>query len=100
MVVPHFAHVWVLLNSSEKISFSSPQLLHLQTNDLRSLKDWYPGQCCGVVVMINLLLRLLNQFFHINQLHTYVPFSQSESLVTHLLKVQGKDPKALQHLQK
>ena len=97
MVVPHFAHVCVLLNSSEKISFSSPQLLHLQTNDLRSLKDWYPGQCCGVVVMINLLLQILIQLFHMSWLYARIIFSQYESLVSHLIKVQGKDLRKLEH---
>jgi hypothetical protein len=39
-----------LLNSSEKISFSCPQLGHLQTNDFRFLKLSKPGQCCGVLI--------------------------------------------------
>jgi hypothetical protein len=49
---PQDAHRWVLSNSSEKISFSSPHSLHLQVKDFKCLKLAYPGQCCGVVVMM------------------------------------------------
>jgi hypothetical protein len=98
MVVPHFAHVCVLLNSSEKISFSAPQLLHLQTNDLRSLKDSYPGQCSGVVVMINLLLQILIQLFHMSWLYARINIFHYKSLVSHLLKVQGKYPRKLEQV--
>ena len=62
MEAPHFRQKCVLLNSSEKISFSAPQLPHLQTNDLRFLKDSHPGQCVGVVAMADLLLRLSGFF--------------------------------------
>jgi len=57
---PHLGQVWDLLNSSEKISFSAPQLVHLQTNDFRFLNDSHPGQCCGVVVILLLLCSLDN----------------------------------------
>lgn len=48
MGFPHDEQVWARSNSSENISFSSPQSLHLQVKDLRFLKLAYPGQCCGV----------------------------------------------------
>jgi hypothetical protein len=51
---PHPAQTWALSNSSEKISFSFPQLGHLQSKDFRLLKDSKPGQCCGVVIFISL----------------------------------------------
>ena len=62
MEAPHFRQKCVLLNSSEKISFSAPQLPHLQTKDLRFLKDSHPGQCVGVVAMADLLLSLSGFF--------------------------------------
>lgn len=37
-------------NSSEKISFSVPQLGHLQVNELRFLFASNPGQCIGVLI--------------------------------------------------
>ena len=43
--LPHLLHVCGRSNSSEKISLSSPQLGHLQLNDLSVLKFAKPGQC-------------------------------------------------------
>lgn len=40
-----FLQTWDLWNSSEKISFSSPQLGHLQMKDFKLLLDSNPGQC-------------------------------------------------------
>lgn len=40
---------WGLSNSSEKISFSFPQLGHLQVKDERFLFACKPGQCSGVL---------------------------------------------------
>jgi hypothetical protein len=37
-------------NSSEKISFSVPQLGHLQVNEVRFLFASKPGQCIGVLI--------------------------------------------------
>jgi hypothetical protein len=48
---PQPSHLWALSNSSEKISFSWPQLGHLQLNDLRCLKFAKPGQCIGFVII-------------------------------------------------
>ena len=42
--------ICLLLNSSEKISISFPQLGHWQTNDFRFLNCSNPGQCCGVLM--------------------------------------------------
>jgi hypothetical protein len=50
MISLHLPQVWGLSNSSEKISFSSPHLGHLQTNDSRFLKLANPGQWAGVLV--------------------------------------------------
>jgi hypothetical protein len=50
MSLPQSAHLWDLLNSSEKISFCAPQLVHVQINDFKLLKLSKPGQCCGVVI--------------------------------------------------
>jgi hypothetical protein len=38
MALPHFAQVWFLLNSSEKISLLSLHSGHLQIKDFRFLK--------------------------------------------------------------
>ncbi len=48
--LPHSEQVCFWLNSSEKISFSSPQLGHLQVKAFRCLKSSNPGQCWGVVM--------------------------------------------------
>jgi hypothetical protein len=37
--LPHLSHLWVLLNSSENISFSSPHSGHLQENEDKFLND-------------------------------------------------------------
>jgi len=53
----HFLQVCSRLNSSEKISTSVPQLLHLHTNDSKSLNDSNPGQwLTGVFIFCLLLL--------------------------------------------
>src|SRR4030067_2185089 len=42
--------VCFLLNSSEKISTSFPQVGHLHMKDFRPLNCSNPGQCCGVLI--------------------------------------------------
>jgi hypothetical protein len=43
----HLLHTWGLSNSSEKISFTSPQAGHLQEKDSMFLRLENPGQCDG-----------------------------------------------------
>jgi hypothetical protein len=52
--LPHLEHLWVLSNSSEKISLDSPHSGHLQVNDFRFLKFSNPGQCWGVLMTVSL----------------------------------------------
>jgi hypothetical protein len=47
MALPHFAQVWSLLNSSEKISLLSPHSGHLQIKDFRFLKGLVAGAMLG-----------------------------------------------------
>jgi len=56
---PHPWHTCLLSNSSENISFSFPQLGHLQINALRFFKSSNPGQCRGVVIIASRLICLL-----------------------------------------
>jgi hypothetical protein len=58
---PHPGHTCLLSNSSENISFSFPQLGHLQINALRFCKSSNPGQCLGVVMIASRLLFLPRQ---------------------------------------
>ena len=58
---PHPEHTCLLSNSSENISFSFPQLGHLQINALRFFKSSNPGQCFGVVMIASRLLFLSRQ---------------------------------------
>ncbi len=63
----HAPQVWDFSNSSEKISFSSPQLGHLQVNDFRFLNCSHPGQCCGVDMVFSLILKQKVSVFRCQQ---------------------------------
>ena len=56
----HPAQMCSRLNSSEKTSFSFPQLGHLQTKDFKFLRSCMPGQCMGVVMALLLFCRLFS----------------------------------------
>lgn len=57
--LPQPAHTCLLSNSSENISFSFPQLGHLQVKALRFFKSSNPGQCRGVVMITSCLKHII-----------------------------------------
>jgi hypothetical protein len=63
---PHPWHTCLLSNSSENISFSFPQLGHLQINALRSFKSSNPGQCRGVVIIASCSSLSVCRFQHLS----------------------------------
>ena len=58
---PHPGHTCLLSNSSENISFSFPQLGHLQVKAFKLLNCSNPGQCRGVVIIASRLIFLPRQ---------------------------------------
>ena len=57
--LPHPAHTCFLSNSSENISFSFPQLGHLQIKAFKLLNRSNPGQCRGVVMITSCLKHII-----------------------------------------